>query len=192
MLIKEVHLVYFGKFSKNLFDLLSWGLFSTYFNKFHVILFHLSFCKLFVNFPWVSEVHFVSDNDCRDFSIKLMVFNLLNFLQKKIKWILVVNRINENVPVLIPSPNGFHRTEILLASSIMNKHLKFSIVDVQNWALLPLECHVVTLSKLILDEASDDIGFSNFFRPKNDIRIGFVYILCFFEFIQIDWLVQWH
>lgn len=74
----------------------------------------------------------------------------------------------------------------------MNKNLKFFVVDVQNWALLTLERHVMALSKLILDEASDNVGFSNFFRPKNDIRIGFVYILSFFEFIQIDWLVQWH
>ena len=192
MLIEKVHLVHLGKFRKNFFDLLSWRLFRAYFNKFYVILFHLSFCKLFVNSPWVSEVHFVADNDCRNFSIKLMVLNLLNFLQKKIKRILVVNRINENVPVLISSPNCFHRTYILLACSIMNKNLKFYVVDVQNWALLTLQRHVMALSKLILDEASDDVGFSNFFRPKNDIRIGFVYILSFFEFIRIDWLVQWH
>ena len=74
----------------------------------------------------------------------------------------------------------------------MYEDLEFSVIYAQYWALLSFESHVMSFSELIFDESSDDVGFSNFFRTKYDIRISFVNVLRLLEFVQIDWMVQWH
>lgn len=192
MLTEEVHLIHFDKFSKDLLNFLPWWFLRANFYKFEVESFHLSLCVSLFYFSLASEVYLVTDYNCRHVFVELIVLNLLNLFQKILEWFIVVDRIDENVSVFIASPYGLHWAKILLTCSVMYEDLELSVIYAQQWALLPFESHVMSFSELIFDESSDDVGFSNFFRTEYNIRISFVNVWGLLEFVQIDWLVQWH
>jgi len=51
----------------------------------------------------------------------------------------------------------------MVTCSIVDENLELSVIDVDNRTLLAFESHVVGFSKLVLHEAGDYVGFSDFF-----------------------------